>query len=140
MKRILMIILIIILLTAGCTAPTPVTTLQSSPVESSEKAEYIKISAQKAKEIIDTGADILIVDVRTEEEFKQGHIPNAILIPDTQIRDLAADMLVDLDQTILIYCRSGNRSRTASKILIDMGYTNVMDFGGILDWPYEIVK
>lgn len=140
MKRILIILLISTVLITGCTVQTQVTTLQSTTVESAVKAEYIKITAQEAKEIIDTEENVAIVDVRTAEEYAQGHIPDSILIPGTQIRDLAPDMLPDLDQTILVYCRSGNRSETAAKILIDMGYTNVMDFGGILDWPFEIVK
>lgn len=140
MKRILTILLIATVMITGCAVQTQVTTLQSTTVESQEKAEYIKITAQEAKGIMDTEENVAIVDVRTEEEFKQGYIPNAILIPDTQIRSLAPDLLPDFDQTILVYCRSGNRSRAASRILIDMGYAKVLDFGGILDWPFEIVK
>jgi rhodanese-related sulfurtransferase len=140
MKRILAILLIATMMIAGCAVQTQVTTLQSTTVESPEKAEYIKITAQEAKEIMDSEENVAIVDVRTAQEYAEGHIPDAILIPGTQIRDLAPDLLPDLDQTILVYCRSGNRSETAARILIDMGYTNVLDFGGILDWPFEIVK
>ncbi len=140
MKKMLAALLIIILLSAGCTVQTQVTTLQSTTVENVSKAEYIKITAQEAKEIMDTEVNVAIVDVRTEEEFKQGHVPDAILIPSTQIESLASDMLPDLDQTILVYCRSGNRSQAAARVLIDLGYTNILDFGGILDWPYEIVE
>ena len=140
MKRILAILLIATMIITGCTVQTQVTTLQSTTVESPEKAEYIKITAQEAKEIMDSEENVAIVDVRTAQEYAEGYITDAILIPDAQIRDLAPDMLLDLDQTILVYCRSGNRSRAASRILIDMGYTNVLDFGGILDWPFEIVK
>jgi rhodanese-related sulfurtransferase len=140
MKRILAILLIATMIITGCAVQTQVTTLQSTTVESPEKAEYIKITAQEAKEIMDSEDNVAIVDVRTAQEYAEGHIPDAILIPGTQIRDLAPDLLPDLDQTILVYCRSGNRSETAARILIDMGYTNVLDFGGILDWPFEIVK
>ena len=140
MKRILAILLIATMIITGCAVQTQVTTLQSTTVESPEKAEYIKITAQEAKEIMDSEENVAIVDVRTAQEYAEGHIPDAILIPGTQIRDLAPDLLPDLDQTILVYCRSGNRSETAARILIDMGYTKVLDFGGILDWPFEIVK
>jgi rhodanese-related sulfurtransferase len=140
MKRILAILLIATMMIAGCAVQTQVTTLQSTTLESPKKAEYIKITAQEAKEIMDSEENVAIVDVRTAQEYAEGYITDAILIPDAQIRDLAPDMLLDLDQTILVYCRSGNRSRAASRILIDMGYTNVLDFGGILDWPFEIVK
>jgi rhodanese-related sulfurtransferase len=140
MKRILAILLIATMIITGCAVQTQVTTLQSTTVESPKKAEYIKITAQEAKEIMDSEENVAIVDVRTAQEYAEGHIPDAILIPGTQIRDLAPTLLPDLDQTILVYCRSGNRSETAARILIDMGYTDVMDFGGILDWPFEIVK
>lgn len=140
MKRILIILLIAFMLITGCTTQTQETTLQSTSAESVENAAYIKITAQEAKEIIDTQENVTVVDVRTAEEYAEGHIPNAMLIPGTQIGDLAPDMLPDLDQTILVYCRSGNRSAAAAKVLIEMGYTNIMDFGGIKDWPYEIVK
>ncbi len=140
MKKIITIMLIATLLISGCAVETDVSTIPSPEMESREKAEYIKITAQEAKEIMDTEVNVVIVDVRTAEEYADGHIPNAVLIPGTQIRDLGPDLLPDLDQTILVYCRSGNRSEAAAKILIDMGYSDVMDFGGILDWPYEIVK
>ena len=101
---------------------------------------YTKITPEEAKAIIDSEEGILIVDVRTEEEYKEGYIEGAILLPVDQIEALAENELPDLDQKILLYCRSGNRSGTAARTLVDMGYTNVLDFGGIIDWPYEIVK
>jgi len=88
--------------------------------------------------MMDTG-DVIVLDVRTEEEFYTGHIRNAILLPDFQIKEKAEGIITDKNQTILIYCRSGRRSVTASKDLIAMGYTKVFDFGGILDWTGEIV-
>ena len=82
----------------------------------------------------------IILDVRSREEYDQGHIPGAILIPDTEIEAKAADLLPDKDQLILVYCRSGRRSKLAAQSLADLGYTNIREFGGILDWPYEVVQ
>lgn len=101
-------------------------------------ASVTKINANKAKEMMDT-QEVVVVDVRTEAEYAEGFIPNAILIPNESI-DGAPVELVDKDAIILVYCRSGNRSAQAAKKLVDLGYTNVYDFGGILDWPYEIVN
>jgi rhodanese-related sulfurtransferase len=101
-------------------------------------ASVTKISAAKAKEMMDT-QEVIIVDVRTQAEYDEGFIPNAILIPNESI-DGEPMELVDKDATILVYCRSGNRSAQAAKKLVDLGYTNVYDFGGIIDWPYEIVN
>ena len=103
------------------------------------KTEYIRISAEEAKAIIDS-EDVIILDVRTQEEFDSGHIENAVLLPITEITDNAEGILPDKDAKILVYCRSGNRSATAARELIRMGYTNVYDFGGINTWPYETVK
>jgi phage shock protein E len=103
-------------------------------------AEYKRITAEEAKARIDSGNEIIILDVRTEEEFNAGHIPNAILIPNETITDKMPDLLPNLDAEILIYCRSGNRSAQAARKLIQIGYTNVYDFGGINSWSYEQVK
>lgn len=101
--------------------------------------EHTVITVDEAKVRMDRGDEIIILDVRTEQEFKEGHIPNAILIPNETITDEMPDLLPDLDAEILIYCRSGNRSAQAAKKLIAIGYTNVYDFGGIISWPYEKV-
>lgn len=101
---------------------------------------YQKISASEAKNIMDTQTGYIILDVRTQQEFAQGHIEGALLIPDYELQQKASDMLPDKDQLILVYCRSGNRSAKASKLLIELGYTNVKDFGGINSWSYGIVK
>lgn len=101
---------------------------------------YQKITAEQAKERMDSGDDIVIVDVRTEDEYAQGHISGAILIPNETIGTEMPDALPDTDQEILVYCRSGSRSAKASKKLIEAGYTNVYDFGGIIDWPYDTVS
>lgn len=97
-----------------------------------------KISAKEAKTMIDAG-QVVIVDVRTQEEYDAGHIENALLIPNEGITQAPAE-LPDKDAVILVYCRSGNRSAQASKKLADLGYTQVYDFGGIIDWPYAVVQ
>lgn len=101
---------------------------------------YEQISQVEAKNIMDTESNFIILDVRTKEEFAEGHIENAILIPDYEIASKAEEILKDKNQLILVYCRSGNRSKVASKALVELGYTNVKEFGGIIDWEYEIVK
>ena len=103
-------------------------------------ATYEQITPQQAKEIMDTEQEYIIIDARTEEEFAEGHIENAILIPEYEISERAEKELPNKDQLILIYCRSGRRSKIASEELVKLGYTNVKEFGGIIDWPYEIVK
>jgi len=116
---------------------------ESKPIISSSTpnaaAIYRKISAQDAKARIDSEDKIIILDVRTEAEFAARHIPNAILIPNETIIDTKPELLSDLNAEILVYCRSGNRSAQAASKLISIGYTNVYDFGGIIDWPYETV-
>lgn len=101
------------------------------------KAEII--TAEQAKEMMDQNKECVILDVRDQSEYDEGHIPDAILIPYTEIENRAEE-LPDKNQLILVYCRSGRRSAIAAASLVDMGYTNVKDFGGIIDWPYEVVK
>ena len=86
---------------------------------------------------METEKDYIIIDARTEEEFAAGHIANAILIPEYEIAARAEAELPDKEALILVYCRSGRRSKIASKELVKLGYTNVKEFGGIIDWPYE---
>ena len=102
------------------------------------EAVYMNITAAEAKEIMDSEEGYIILDVRTQDEYSQGHIPGAVLIPDTEIRAKAEKVLTDKDQRILVYCRSGRRSKLASEILLELGYTNIWEFGGIMDWPYEV--
>ena len=101
-------------------------------------AEYTQISQEKAQEMMKS-EDVIVVDVRTQEEYAQGHIPGAICVPNESIVDAQPEELPDLEQTILVYCRSGRRSKEASQKLADMGYTNVYEFGGIIDWNGEVV-
>ncbi|MGI6176674.1 MAG: rhodanese-like domain-containing protein [Christensenellales bacterium] len=116
-----------------------VNTEDAEETPSTPAIAYMKITAEDAKSRIDSEQEIILLDVRTEAEYNVGHIPNAILIPNETITDEMPALLPDLDAEILIYCRSGNRSAQAAKKLIAIGYTNVYDFGGINDWPYDIV-
>jgi rhodanese-related sulfurtransferase len=125
-------------LLAGIIIPTPKTV--GLVDDSGTVIEYKKISPQEAKARMDSGDEVIIVDVRTEAEFKSGHIINAILIPNESIGKTRPVQLPDLEAEILVYCRSGNRSAQAAKKLIAMGYTKVYDFGGITSWPYEVAK
>ena len=108
--------------------------------EKGEKTMYQQITSEEAKKIMDSGEEHIILDTREQDEFDEGHIPNAILIPYTEIENKAEEMLPDKDAQILVYCRSGRRSKIASESLAKLGYTNVKEFGGIIDWPYEVVK
>ena len=101
---------------------------------------FEQISAEDAKLIMDTETEYIIIDARTESEFNEGHIKNAILIPEYEITKRAEKELPDKNALILVYCRSGRRSKIASEELVKLGYTNVKEFGGIIDWPYETVK
>ena len=103
-----------------------------------QAASYEQITQEKAKQIMDTTNGYILLDTRTQEEYDQSHIPGAILIPHTEIAERAEEELPDKDQLILVYCRSGNRSKQASEILAELGYTNVKEFGGINTWPYEV--
>ena len=106
--------------------------------ENDQGAVYVNITAEEAKQIMDSEEGYIILDVRTQEEYDQGHIPGAILIPDTEIKAKAEEVLTDKDQLILVYCRSGRRSKLAAEALVELGYTNIKEFGGIIDWPYEV--
>ena len=103
-------------------------------------ATYQQISGAEAKALMDSESGYVIIDARTQEEYDQGHIPGAILIPEYEIAARAENELPDKNQLILVYCRSGRRSKIAAEELVKLGYTNVKEFGGIIDWEYEIVK
>jgi rhodanese-related sulfurtransferase len=128
MKKNILWILLIMMLLSACT----------QEAENSREAEFVTITAQEARQIMDTQQGYVILDVREQDEYDTGHIPGAILIPHMQIADLAEEKLTDKDQLILVYCRSGRRSKLAAQALVDLGYTNIKEFGGIIDWPYEV--
>ena len=126
MKRMLPAVLIILLLFTGCGG------------NSVSENSYQQITQEAAKEMMDT-QEVVILDVREQHEYDSGHIPGAVLLPVGAITaDTAAAVIDELDAVVLVYCRSGNRSKTASQALSDLGYTNVHEFGGINDWPYEV--
>jgi rhodanese-related sulfurtransferase len=130
MKRIVLAVsMILCILVSGCTQ-------KSSDAAGSQG--YTIIKAEEAKKMMDAG-DVIIVDVRTESEYSEKHIPNAINIPVESITTEKLAQLPDLEATILVYCRTGIRAATASKKLSDMGYTKIYDMGGIVDWPYDTV-
>ena len=103
-------------------------------------ASYDQISGAEAKALMDSESGYILIDARTQEEYDEGHIPGAILIPEYEIADRAEKELPNKDQLILVYCRSGRRSKIAAEELVKLGYTNVKEFGGIIDWEYETVK
>ena len=111
----------------------------SKESKNGKKAEYKKITSDEAKKMMET-QKVIVVDVRTLEEYTEGHIPNAISVPLETIENKAESKLKNKDDLILVYCRSGRRSREAALKLIEKGYTNVIDFGGIKDWNGEVVK
>lgn len=103
-----------------------------------QEQAYHKITAEEAKQMMDEGG-VTVVDVRTEAEYKEGHIPGAVLVPNESIGSEPPEALPELDAVLLVHCRTGVRSKQAADKLVDMGYTQVYDFGGIRDWPYDIV-
>ena len=125
MNRILALILAMLLILTGCGG----TKMENT---------YQQITQETAKEMMDT-QDVTVLDVREQDEYDAGHIPSAVLLSVGNItKDTAAAVIPELNSVVLVYCRSGNRSKTASKALADLGYTNVYEFGGINTWPYEV--
>ena len=129
MKKLVFLLLAVMMLTA-C----------GQDKENDQGAVYVNITADEAKRIMDTKEGYIILDVRTQEEYDQGHIPGAIVISHEEIAEKAEEVLTDKDQLILVYCRSGRRSKIAAEALVELGYTNIKEFGGIIDWPYEVEK
>lgn len=127
-------LLSVVVLLSACGGNPAVTNTAAPAAE----AEYRKISAEEAKTMMDSGNAVTVLDVREQSEYDAGHIPGAVLLPVGSIAEKAAETLPDLDAVLLVYCRSGNRSKTASEALLGLGYTQVYDFGGIIDWPYDV--
>ena len=129
MKRVFMAVsvaLMLIPLLVGCSGGDHTST-------------YEQITPAEAKALMDSEDGYVILDVRTPEEFAERHIEGAILIPDYEIREKAESILTDKEQLILVYCRSGRRSKNAANELATLGYTNIKEFGGINDWKYGTV-
>ena len=128
MKRCVVMLILAALILGGCGV-------------SEENADtYLQITAEEAAEIMAEETDYILLDVRTEEEYETEHIPGAICVPNETIGDSAPAELPDKDQRILIYCRSGNRSKDAAEKLVRLGYTRIIEFGGINDWNGETVS
>ena len=124
MKRTILLLFSVLLLLTGCAGKAA-------------DGSYRQISQEEAKEMMDT-RDVVILDVREQDEYDSGHIPGAVLLPVGAIDEgTAAEVIPGKDSVVLVYCRSGNRSKTASSKLADLGYTNIYEFGGINTWPYE---
>lgn len=139
----------VLMLTAlcGCSAKTDTAAETEAPTEAAAqsqtqagKATYKQISTDEAAELMATEKDYIILDVRRQDEFDSGHIPGAICVPNETIGTSDIPELPDKSQLILVYCRSGRRSKEASQKLADMGYTNIVEFGGIIDWKGGAVK
>ena len=126
MKKIIPFLMALLLL-AGCGAQ-------------SEESTYRQINAEEADSMMEEESDYLILDVRTAQEYSEKHIPGAINIPNETIGTEDIPELPDKEQLILVYCRSGNRSKQASEKLVKLGYTNIVEFGGINDWTGETVS
>ena len=132
MKRMIPLLLLLSLALTGCAASAPTTVPEANT--------YRQITMQEAVEMMEKEENYIILDVRTHEEFAAGHIPGAIVIPNETIGTEDIPQLPDKDQLIMVYCRSGNRSKQASDKLVKLGYTNIVEFGGIIDWPGETVS
>lgn len=115
-------------------------TLQRVSTTENTRAEYRKISPEQAQEILKENQNAILVDVRTQPEYEEQRIPQSILIPNEEISTLAPKLLADKNATILVYCRTGVRSQQAALKLVELGYTNVYDIGGIVNWPYQTVS
>ena len=104
------------------------------------QADFERTDMEHARQIMEREGDYILLDVRTLDEYNEGHIPGAICLPNEEIGDQAPEQLVDRDQLILVYCRSGRRSQQAAEKLAKLGYTHVVEIGGILDWDGELEK
>ena len=140
MRQILLLFLagfaVLFALLSGCTLSK---TKADTAEDMTGKAAYQKISAEEAYEMM-ASQEVVVVDVRTREEYDGGHIENAVLVPNESIGGEMPEALPDKEATLLVYCRSGRRSKDAAQKLLELGYQSVYDFGGVIDWPYELVK
>ena len=126
------LLLLLIVSLAGC---------GSREEDAKNTASYQQITAEKAKSMMEEQPDAVILDVREQDEYDAGHIPGAVLLTVGTINEeTAASVIPEKDTVVLVYCRSGNRSKTASQTLADLGYTQIYEFGGIKDWPYEVAR
>ena len=133
MKKLLMLCMPFLWILTGCG--------NADSVQNTEqKSGYKQVSMEEGLELMKADSGYILLDVRRTDEFEEGHIPGAINIPNESIGTEEIDELPDKNQTIYVYCRSGNRSKQASQKLVDLGYTNIIEFGGIIDYSGETVK
>ena len=133
MKKLLILCMTFICILSGCG--------NADSVQNTEqKSGYKQVSMEEGLELMEADSDYILLDVRRDDEFEEGHIPGAINIPNESIGTEEIAELLDKNQTIYVYCRSGNRSKQASQKLVDLGYTDVIEFGGIIDYSGEIEK
>lgn len=128
--KLLIVLAACVLLLTGCRAPG----------KDEKQMTYQRISMQEAAEWMETEEHFVLVDVRTAQEYALGHIPGAVLLPNEEIGDEVVDVLPDKDALTLVYCRSGNRSRQAADKLVQLGYTNIVEIGGIMHWTGELER
>lgn len=132
MKKVSILLLCLMLLCTGCSQ-------SADHTDSTDEPLYSSITMEDAATLLESEHDYIILDVRTEQEYFSGHIPGALCIPNENIDESVAEALPDKDQVIFVYCRSGNRSKQASEKLVNLGYTNIVEIGGVKDWPGELV-
>ena len=137
-KGKIIVILGILIILGGCSAVSSKGSLMEK--NGQKKAEYHKISAEEAHKMMSELNDYILLDVRTEEEYRKKRIEGAVLIPNNEIKERAKTELPDKKAVILVYCQSGGRSANAARELAGLGYTNVYDMGGISGWPYETMN
>ncbi len=141
MKKLLLVIILLLgIISTACGILPESENTASVETGSTKEQSSMEIKPEDAKARLDKGENIILLDVRTEEEYNENRIPNSILLPVESIDQDAPAKLTDKDATIFVYCRSGRRSAIAVEVLTLMGYTKVYDLGGINDWPYETIK
>lgn len=138
MKKLLLFTLTMLMLLTACNSESAANSIPNTTEETI--LNYQQITQDEAKQIMNDEENYIILDVRTQSEYDEGHIPNAICVPNETIGSNDIPELPDKEQLILVYCRSGRRSKEAAAKLADMGYTNIKEFGGIIDWTGDVVK
>jgi rhodanese-related sulfurtransferase len=139
-KRLMLLTLIFLFALVGCSGKQPAASNEQNSGQNLTQGVVSSMNQDEAKRNMDENENIILLDVRTPEEYKESHIPGSILIPISTINKGVEKELPDKDATIYVYCRSGNRSESAAKMLMHFGYTQVYNIGGITTWPYETEK
>ena len=138
-KRFKLFVPFIFLIIFSILGLTGCSSSENRPNTESNSNTYQQITVQEAANIMQSETNYILLDVRTAQEYASGHIPGAVNLTNETITSEAIQQLPDKEQLILVYCRSGNRSKQASEKLVNLGYTNIVEFGGINDWSGEVV-